>query len=357
MPPSWPATAAASVGDAHSAVISDEAPVPASIQNAASPAAPGRSMRAGLSRSIVAFGNEEAKTATMGPISPAPTAERSCRADRFAADSEMTSGGAAAPSAAAPRTVAVVPAANVTTATVEGEEGEGAAPLPLAGAGVSTPSTVTTKASPSTSGNVPLTSDRSIDGDVPVMFRAIESAVMWTGAVPLALTDAAAGAIRSSAGAAAAGLPATSSNEPPATVTVPDAPPASAGVDRVMTRERPVPSIAAMATAAAAPEPSGAATERSAASTPETASSNVSENDLSPSAAARTALGACPSDAARGVAVPPKMYPAPDRGATDTVPVASGPASAGSKDTAWTADSSDPPTAVTVRGVPPTVTL
>ena len=137
---------------------------------------------------------------------------------------------------------------------------------------------------------------------------------------------------------------------------MPDAPPASAGVDRVTTRELPAPSIADMATAAA-PDPSGATTERSAASTPETASSNVSEIDMSPSAAARTALGACPSDAATGAAVPPKMYPSPDRGATETVPVASGPASAGSNDTAWTADAPDPSTAVTVRGVPPTVTV
>ena len=257
--------------------MSETLPPPGAIQNASEPAAPGRSIRAGLSSVIVLFGAEAAETSTIKPTAPAPTAALSGRADLSAAETVTTRG------AAASCTAAVVPAANVTTAS--------GAP-----AGLSTD----TAKSPF-AGNVPLTADRSIDGDGPATLRTTESAVTWTGAVPLARTDGDAGSIRSVAGAAALGFSAASSNAPPRMVTVPSAPPASAGSDSETRRARPVPSTEATPTACRS---GPAATERSPAATPSTGSSNSSESEDAPRAAARTARGACPSDAGTGPAPP-----------------------------------------------------
>ena len=231
---SWSATAAAFAPDTHSAAISEtaaaaEAAPPGAIQNASMPAAPGRNMRTGLSRVIVPLGAEGAAISTIGPIAPAPTAERSGRAAGSAADTEMTSG---ASTSAEEGSDTLVPAVNVTTAR------GGASP---------DPSAVTTKSPPP--GNVPLTADRSIDGDGPVTLRATESGVTGTGAEPLARTDTAAGSICRLAGAAALGFPATSANAPPPMVTMPDAPPARAGESSETTRELPAPATPATATA------------------------------------------------------------------------------------------------------------
>ena len=260
-------------------------------------------------------------------------------------------------------TLAVAPAANVTTAS-------GGAPGPPG------PSAVTVKSPPG--GNVPLTGDRSIDGDGPATLRTTESAVMGIGAppaggaveggeapppvpvpvplgpaaaVPLVRTDTAAGSIGSTMDGASAskGLPARSSNEPASTAIVPDAPPARAGEPSSTVRAEPEPPTEETGTGAE----SASATDRSAASTPATGSSNCSDSDDGPSARARTARGPCPSDTARGPA-PPKAYPAPERGAIASVPVASAGAPAGSNARACTADSPEPPTRVTVRAAPST---
>ena len=351
-------------GEAHSAAISEAARAGGgAIQNASWPAEPARNMRTGLSNVIVRL--PPSPISTRGPISPAPTVERSGgERPGAASDTEMTrgrppgGGGGGGEEEAA--TLAVAPAANVTTAS-------GGAPGPPG------PSAVTVKSPPG--GNVPLTGDRSIDGDGPATLRTTESAVMGIGApaggaveggeapppvalgpaaaVPLVRTDTAAGSIGSTMdwapASASKGLPARSSNEPASTAIVPDAPPARAGEPSSTVRAEPEPPTEETGTAAE----SASATDRSAASTPATGSSNCSDSDDGPSARARTALGPCPSDTPMGPA-PPKAYPAPERGAIASVPVASAGASAGSNARACTADSPEPPTRVTVRAAPST---